>query len=163
MGLWPLGWRDGTILYAVSNGSDTSIYTWSGGRAHFLSLLVPQVISAPSLSPDGRRVAFLAPADCTYCSLAIFDVSDLTTWFGPPGVPSEYDVAWSANSQFLITVIGGTLTAIDTLSHEVAKYHWPGALPTDWSHTMSASVTPGETTLRDTVTGHLFRAGEVTG
>jgi hypothetical protein len=156
MGFWPLGWRGDSIIYAVSNGSDTSLYAWSRGKIQFLSILVPQVVSAPSLSPDGARVAFLTPADCSYCALSIFELTTLTTWFGPAGVPSEYDVAWTADGRTIVTMLNGKIAAIDLTNHHVASYARPAGLPALWPHSMSAALSGNRIRLTDQTTGRVY-------
>jgi hypothetical protein len=158
MGLWPLGWRRSQILYAVSNGSDSSIYAWSGGRSHFLSILIPQVVSAPSLSPGGNWIAFVTPADCAYCTLSIFDLNALTTWFGPAGAPSEYDVAWTANGQTLVTLLNGRPATIDLSSHHMRSFTLPVGLPSIWRHEMRATLDGGTLHLTDETSGRVFTA-----
>jgi hypothetical protein len=162
MGVWPLGWRGGAVLFAVSNGSDTSLYERAQGKTRFLSILVPQVVSAPSLSPDARNVVFLTPADCSFCALSIFDLDALTTWFGPAGAPSEYDVAWTADGRDVAAVLSGKLALIDVSSHHTSLYALPAGLPAIWQHPMSARIVVGGLELVDQVTGRVYRAGPAT-
>lgn len=157
MGLTPLGWVRGGALYALASATDTSLFSVRAGISRFVSILVPQPVNAPSLSPDGDHVAFLTPSDCTYCSLAVFDISALKTWFGPTGIPSADDVAWARSGHRLATILGRNVEAIDVVTHDVRLYSRSPRLPAVWHDPFSAAFSGESIILTDSESGRRYR------
>ena len=158
MDLSPLGWLDGAPLYSLARETETSIYRVVGGRSHFISIMSTQPVTGPVLSPGGRFIAFVTPADCYWCSLYLFDVRALDSWYGPNGIPSKYSIAWTADGDAVVTMIGKNLAAIDAGSHHVRLYRRPSALPMVWNDPMIAEIDSDSIHLVDVITGRSFVA-----
>jgi hypothetical protein len=158
MNVTPLGWSGQKILYLVANTTDTSTYTLFHGHAKLVSILMPQVITSALLSPGGRYIAFAAPTNCVYCTFDIYDLGYLSVWVGPSGFANERDIAWSNDARAFVTLVGRKLAVIGSDSHAVQLFTVPAGLPAIWSHSMEATVSSRSVTLRDTVTGRVYRS-----
>jgi len=158
MGLTPLGWRGADVLFTVANSTDTTIYAVRAGHVRVMSMLVPQPVNGATLSPGGHDVAYVTPADCDYCTLAMLNLDRLTTWHGPSGLPNEDSIAWSADGGSLAAPIGAHLGIVDTTSHVVRLYREPPGLPLDWNHVMTVSTHGRAVTLRDSWNGRVYSA-----
>jgi hypothetical protein len=154
----PLGWSRGRILYTVANSTDTSVYMISHGHAVFSNILMPQVLTSGSLSPNGRYVAFSAPTNCGYCTLDVFDLVSFDVWIGPTGLPNEASMAWTSDSRTIVAPLGHQLATIDVERQDVRLHPAPAHLPRVWAHSMRAIVSPGHVAIEDTVTGKTFRS-----
>jgi hypothetical protein len=159
MALFPLGWWKSQPLYAVADGTDTSLYTFSAGRAHFVSILQTQIVTSAGLSPSGRYIAMAVPTDCYRCSLDIFDLVHLKLWNGPTGMSDETQFAWSRAPEAVVTALSGTLAVVNPASHVVERFPPAGALPAHWSDSMAATISGGRVMLVDTVTGRSYESG----
>lgn len=162
LALTPLGWRHARPLYllAHANSTDSSLYTIAGGRSRFVSMMVPQAVDGSSLAPYGRFIAFMTPADCSDCALAIFDMSKDASWFGPTGIPSQEDIAWTPDGRAAVTLAGGVITKVDASSRQITQFSAPHSLPHVWADRMIASTTARGLRLIDTVTGRVYEAGK---
>lgn len=159
MAMAPLGWAHDQVLYTVANETATSVYSMQNGHPRFISILITQPITAPSLSPDGETIAFDVPSTCTYCTVDTFDLNDLTIWNGPTGALNEHNLAWTADSKTLVTVDGKALVAINVRSHDMSHFRWPADLQQEWLHPMRAAVTNDRISLTDGNTMRTFTAG----
>lgn len=156
--LEPLGWREGSALFSVATQPDTSLSIIRHGRPEHLSLLMPQIITQPRLSPNGRYVAFVAPTNCaSTCTLDIFDLSRLTVWVGPTGISNSSAFAWTEDSGAVVSVMRGSLGVTDAARETTELAALPSGLPARWQHLFAARVTRGSVRLVDTVTGATYR------
>lgn len=153
LNLAPLGWRSGRPLYLVATASDTSVYEIAHADAVFVSILMPQVITNPTLSPDGRFIAFAAPSDCFFCTYDDFEIPALHTTVGPSGGQNERDMAWSTSTNLLAVPLRTRVAVLrpPTLG-TVESYPAPAGLPRVWRHPMTFTQTGRTLTLTDTVT-----------
>jgi hypothetical protein len=156
MTLSPLGWAQGKVLYAVGRETATSVYRVVGGRSVYVAFLFTQALTEPSLSPGGRFVAYVTPTDCTWCTLSLFDMETLVSWFGPVGVPSKYTVAWTRDGGAVVTIVGKRVAAIDARTHAIRWFRRPSSLPAVWGDPMRAVVGRGSVRLIDEVTGRMW-------
>lgn len=163
MNLAPLGWLNGKVLYALGRETDTGLYRVVNGHSQYISYLFTESLTDPSLSPGGRYVAFVTPADCDWCTIALYDMTELQAWFGPVGVPGSSTVAWTRNGDTLVTIIGAHVVTIDTHSHAMRLYRHPAALPNRWTHPMIATIGSGSLRLTDRTTGRSYLAAALTG
>jgi hypothetical protein len=162
MGMFPLGWSSGRILYAQAFASGTNVYQVVTGRGRFISILLTQPLTSALLSPDGTKVAFTAPSSCDYCTLDTFDLRTLSGSYGPSGLSSEDDIAWSDDSRSVLALAGTRLLWVGLDGAVQARYLPPSRLPQIWTHPMRVSSGPGphRVTLLDTATGATFVAAE---
>lgn len=156
MALCPLGWSQGHLLYAVTNSTDTSVYSAGGKRHVDLGILMPQALITMFLSPNGRYVAFAAPTNCFVCTLDVYDLETGRTSVGPTGLPNEFDVAWTADSDTLITILHGRLAVVDPASLASTSFTLPKRLPVLWKHIMVAAASDSWIRLIDTVSGKSY-------
>jgi hypothetical protein len=157
LNLAPVGWRRGKPLYVVATATDSSVFTIARGRREFISILMPQVITNPNLSPSGRYIGFAAPSDCFFCTYDNFDIAALHTTVGPSGGQNERDMAWSR---------AGTLVAVPLKDRigivrppemsAVTSYPAPAGLPRVWIHPMTFIEHGTTLTLIDTVTNEHY-------
>lgn len=163
MGLEPLGWRNGRVLYTLahSSGTDTSVFAAAPAGSHFLSILTTQEVNSASLSPDSRWIAFFSPADCSYCTLSLFDLENFTTWYGPSGTPNAYDLAWNRQGTDVVVKLGSHLAAIDTATHDIRTFDVPAHLPMVWSSPLTALLSAHGLTLIDQASGRSFVAAPI--
>jgi hypothetical protein len=155
----PLGWRLGRPLYLVATASDTSVYSITHGRPRFVSILMPQVITNPTLSPDGRFIAFAAPSDCFFCTYDDFEIPARHTTVGPSGGQNERDMAWSTSTDLLAVPLRDRIAVVRPPSlGVVVSYPAPADLPRVWKHPMTFSQKGATLTLTDTVTHATYSA-----
>lgn len=152
----PLGWSHGRILLLLSTAANANLWGIRDGRASFVTIVVPQVITGASLSPDGNTIAFGAGANCAFCTLNLYDVPALRLWNGPTGMPNAVSMAWTPNSDTVAVPFHSGLLTLDVHSRHTATYIPPAAMPTTWSHSMRAVLHPNRVILTDTVTGHSY-------
>jgi hypothetical protein len=117
-----------------------------------------QPILTAYLSPDGRSMAFAAPANCLYCTVDLYDLAEQRVWDGPSGVNNETALAWTGDSRQVVALAGHRLLTVDRTSENVGSAPAPYNLPRRWIHPMSATITRGHVTLTDTVTGARYQA-----
>jgi len=158
MNLTPLGWQGSRALYATASTTDTSVYAVQQGHVSFVSILMPQPLVTAIMSPDAHYVAFAAPTNCSYCTLDIFDLQSQSLWIGPSGLPDEHHLAWTADSQKLVTVLKGRVAAVDINSHEIRLFGGSAALEPAWADHPTAHVEATAVTLFDPVTGGHYRS-----
>lgn len=157
LNLAPLGWRRGEPVYLVATASDTSIFTMARGRPSFVSILMPQVITDPSLSPDGRYLGFAAPSDCFFCTYDDFDFAMLHTTVGPSGGQNERDVAWSLSHNLMAVPLRDRVAVLRPPALSVINsYPAPPGLPRVWTHPMVFAEKGRTLTLTDTVTHEAY-------
>ncbi len=154
--LSPLGWQDGAPLYALARETQTGIYRISGNRSHYLSFLFTEPITQPSLAPGAGYIGYVTPADCAWCTLSIFNLTSLISWFGPTGIPSKYTMAWTPNGDTLVTIVGQNVATIDVRSHQIQYYRLPRGLPRIWYDPMHAFFHGSALRLVDSITGHTY-------
>jgi hypothetical protein len=152
MNMTPLGWSHGKILFAVANTTDTSLYEFAKGHTSFVSILMPQVLTSLTLSPDGNTVAFEAPTNCTFCTVDLYDLLDLKVWVGPSGSSHEQNLAWSRDGRHLAAQVGRSIALIDARSHAVQTYPLPRRLPNRWGHSFRAELSGDTLRMVDRVT-----------
>ena len=158
LGLTPLGWRAGTMLYLVANPTDTAIGAQSIGTTRTLGVLIPQPIISASLSPDGQFIGFGAPTNCSGCTLDLYDATTGTLWNGPSGMPGESTLAWSGDSKAVVTILGQRLAVVPVDHSAPRLFRLPGDLPHSWIHPMRALLGPDSVRLVDTVTQRTYNA-----
>jgi len=158
MNITPLGWQGSRAFYATASSTDTSIYAVRRGHVSFVSILMPQPLVTAIMSPDARFVAFAAPTNCSYCTLDIFDLQAQSLWIGPSGLPDEHRLAWTADSQKLVTVLKRRVATVDPNSHDIRLYGGSAALEPAWADGPTARVDAVGVTLFDPVTGGHYRS-----
>jgi hypothetical protein len=159
LNLAPLGWRHGQPVYLVATASDTGIFTFARGHPSFVSILMPQVVTNPTLSPDGRYLGFGAPSDCFFCTYDDFDFKLLHTTVGPSGGGSERDMAWSRSNNLLAVPLRDQIAVLQPPELSVVdKYPAPPGLPRAWPHPMIFTEKGRTLTLIDTVTHAAYSA-----
>ena len=163
LNLSPLGWLHGQSAFISAQASDTSVYVVTRHGPRFVSILLPQPITSGFLSPDGRWIAFTAPASCTYCTLDIFDLQEHTLWNGPSGIARETSIVWSNDSRALVTELTNTLATVDPDSHNLSRYSQPAGLGSVWMHPLRATLGDTMLTLTDRTTGAVFPANKLAG
>jgi hypothetical protein len=163
MNLAPLGWSGNKVLFIVADSTDTSIYAVGARAPHFISILATQPITSGMMSPDARWIAFAVPGSCYYCTLELFDLSDRTTWNGPSGVPGEYAIAWTSDSQWIAAPLGDRLALISAGGHDEIFYRLPAALNANWPHPMQAQLRAGLLMITDSTSGRVYKASRVGG
>lgn len=163
MDLSPLGWRHGSPLYALARETQTGVYRISDSHSDYISFLFTQPLTEPSLSPGADFIAYVTPADCYWCTLSIFDMTTLTSWFGPTGVPNKYTIAWTPDGGTLVTIVRQNLAAIDVRSHHTRLYRLPNGLPKIWYHPMRAVFEGPTLRLVDTITGRAYTSSPADG
>jgi hypothetical protein len=156
--LEPLGWRGSSALFSLATQPDTSLSIMRHGRSEHLSLLMPQIITQPRLSPNSRYVAFVAPTNCvSTCTLDIFDLSRLTVWVGPTGISNSSAFAWTDDSSAVVSVMKGRLGVTDAVRETTESAALPTDLPVRWQHQFAARRMHSLVRLVDTVTGATYR------
>jgi WD40 repeat protein len=151
----PLGWSDKAPLYLAATATDTSLYSAQNGHSTFRTILIPQVVTGASLSPDGHTIAFAVPTGCGYCTVDLFDLRTLTTVYGPSGWGSQWNYAWTADGRQLVTSGPKGLAVIDVSDGSRYDVTRPKGLGRVWPHAMRATVAHG-VRLTDTVTGATY-------
>lgn len=146
----PLGWWHGEALFLVATSTDTSIYTARGGRAHFVAVLAPQIITSAALSPLGSQVAFIAPTNCYNCTVEVFDLRTLTEWNGPSGITDESQLAWSRDGQNVITLLHRRIGVIHAATGGRVRLTHVVRMPKLWQHSLQVSVLPAGVRVYDT-------------
>lgn len=149
----PLGWYRGSVIFTLARETDSSIYRLKHGNPQFVSILVPQLSTAPMLAPSGSLVAFTTPAECRRCTLSIFDLAARKTWVGPTGISDERDLAWTPNGRILVTLLDGRVASVNTSNHAISWYRRPTSLPSPWALPMSARVFAKSLVLRNDRSG----------
>jgi hypothetical protein len=153
LNMLPLGWRDGRPLYLVSTATDSSLFSIVGGKRHFISILMPQVITAAFLSRDAKYVAFAAPSDCFFCTYDTFNLDMLHPLVGPSGGHNENNIAWARHGDDMAVPLKDRIGIVraETVG-VVTTYPLPAGLPPIWTHPMTFRRTAHKLTLTDTVT-----------
>jgi hypothetical protein len=152
-GMTPLGWWRSRPLFLVATGTDTSVYTVSAGRPHFLTVLAPQVITSAVLSPRSPIVAFAAPTNCYNCTLEFIDLRTSTEWNGPSGIAGESQLVWSQDGRSVVTVAHNRLVVVPSASVARLRFGTSVALPSLWQHSLQVSIASSGVRLLDTVSG----------
>lgn len=157
LNLLPLGWRDGRPMYLMSTATDSSVFSISGGKRVFVSIVMPQVITAASMTRDGKYIGFAAPADCFFCTYDTFNLDELHPLVGPSGGQNGGDIAWSRHSDTMAVPLKDRIGIVraDTVS-VITTYPRPDGLPPVWTHPMTFTRDKHTLTLTDTVTHHNY-------
>lgn len=154
LNMLPLGWRGRRPLYLLSTASDTSIFTAVRHRPHFVSIMMPQVITGATLAPGGGNIAFAAPSNCFFCTYDNFDFAAFHTSVGPSGGANEGDMAWAPDVSKLAVPLKDSIGVLSPgAPSPSAVYPRPSGLPRVWGHPMTFTESGRTLTLRDTVTG----------
>ena len=158
LALLPLGWSERHVLFLVTSATDTSLFAVADGRAHFISILVPQSVTSGLLSPDREYVAFAAPASCGSCTIDAFNIKTQRISYGPSGGLSESDMAWTSDSSRLVASVRGRLAIIDPATGNASYAPLPAGLPRIWAHAVRPIMHGTGALLVDTVTGARYGA-----
>ncbi len=149
----PLGWWRAKPLFLLANSSDTSLFTIEAGRAHFIDVLAPQVITSAALSPRAPVIAFVAPTNCYNCTLELFDLRMRDAWSGPSGIANESLVAWSNDGGHVLTMVNGRIVVEPASAGSGPEFGGAVALPKTWRHSLSVSIRGGGVRIVDRITG----------
>jgi hypothetical protein len=152
-GMTPLGWWHRQPLFLDATATDTSVYTASAGRPHFLTVLAPQVITSAALSPRTAIVAFAAPTNCYNCTLEFFDLRTSTERNGPSGIAGEAQFAWTEDGQSVVTVVHNRVVVVSTSAPAHLRLGTSIGLPSLWLHSLHVAILPSGVRLLDTVSG----------
>lgn len=156
----PLGWWRGAPLLASANQAVTRLQRVVGGRVRHVAIMMPQILTSALLSPDGTRVAFVAPTNCiTTCTLDVFDLATLEVWVGPTGVANPTTFTWTTDGRALVSLLNGTLARTDVATKRTTAYRVPDGLPGRWADLMRARDTGAGIRLIDSVSGRVYASG----
>jgi hypothetical protein len=150
----PLGWLHGSPLFTVINQADTSLMTAAHGKLTQVSILMPQAVTSAQMSPHGRYISYVVPANCARtCTLDWFDTQTLRAHFGPTGVPNPTALGWMTVGQSLFAVIHDRIALLNVASGRTVLYTLPSNMPARWSHIFRGRPTGSSIVLYDTVSG----------
>jgi hypothetical protein len=150
----PLGWWHAHPLFLISNSSDTSLFVVKAGRAHYVTVLAPQIITSAALSPTAPLIAFAAPTNCYNCTLEMFDLRTADAWSGPSGIANESLMAWSDDGRYVFTVVNGKIVQMPSSIGGRSKVGGTARLSRIWRHTMRVSIVRTGVRITDQITGH---------
>lgn len=155
LALTPLGWRLGSVVYLIAQPTTSTIYAERGGRSTRLGTVLAQPLVHMSLSPNGRYLAFGAPANCGPCTLDVYDLGARKVWIGPTGMADGAAVAWTPGN-LLVADMRGRLAVVNPGRQLVTYTSLPPHLPSRWPNIMRAEITPQQVSLVDSVTGRSY-------
>ncbi|MDQ2742551.1 MAG: hypothetical protein M3Z66_09705 [Chloroflexota bacterium] len=158
LGVTPLGWSRGRILFLVAQPAALTVFGATPGKTSKIATLLSQPLIDASLSPNGRYIAVAAPANCGFCTLDIFDLDRGTLWGGPTGLPNASTIAWTNDGSTLVTEVGRRVAIVELPGFSVRYRPMGSTLPRRWVDVMRASVDGRAVTLTDTVTGEVYRS-----
>lgn len=156
----PLGWAGSRPMVLVSNATDSSIYTAASGRLRVKGVVMGQPFTSALLAPDGRHVALAAPTNCSFCTLEIYGLHTASVWKGPTGLPSENDIAWTADGRYAAALVGHTIVVTTPDGGSKRAYPAPPALPRVWMNVMRLKLAGGRVAIIDTVTRRRYSIGQ---
>ncbi|HCG00162.1 MAG TPA: hypothetical protein DEV93_06410 [Chloroflexi bacterium] len=150
----PLGWLRGSPLFTVISQADTSLMTAADEKLTQVSILMPQAVTSAQMSPNGRYISYVVPANCRgTCTLDWFDTQTLHPHFGPTGVPNPTAVGWTGIGRSLFAVIHGRIAMLNAASGRIVLYTLPSNMPARWTHIFRGRPTGSRIVVYDTVSG----------